>query len=123
MAKLRHFSAFFIFLVFIGSALADIKTSDDDFSCNSDSITQFELDQALDDASEQPFHIHCSSCRGQKKSFKDGKRQQSAHFPFLLYGSLSIKQKNKAKILKQAKYTLPLFSKYLVQIKTKSTLF
>ena len=123
MAKLRRFFAFFIFLAFLGSVFADIKICDDDFSGSSDSITQFELNQALDDAADQPFHILNSSSRGLKKSFKCSKKQQLTHFDYLLYNIFSIKKKNETRFIKHTKTSVPRFSKYLEHIKTKSTLF
>ena len=126
--KLKHFAAFFVLLVFIVSAFADLKICSDDVSVNTSNpvfgdVAQFELDNASDDNAEQPFHILDSSYRGLKKSLKSGKWQVSAQFVFLLQKNISIKQKNVSEFLKNAKHTIPRFSKYLSHIKKKTTLF
>ena len=122
MMKIRHFSIFLMLLVFIGSFFDDLDLSDDCIT-NSESITQFELDVDIEDATEHPFHFLNSSIHGLKKFLKNNKKYTGNLIVFFSRGIQLLNQNFTAKTLEHNKNTLPRFSKFLIHTKTKNTLF
>ena len=122
MMKIRHFSIILILLVFIGSFFDDLNLTDNDIS-NSENITQFELDEALEDAAEHPFHFLNSSIHGLKRFLKNNKKYTGNQIVFFSRGIQLLNQNFTAKTLEHNKNTLPRFSKFLTHTKTKNTLF